>query len=172
VPEVVDRYSKLIRPVAIAVAKQEVAALFGRRLLERAGQQIMSLHSFRIELHTHPAAGRVRQCAGAATPDVAFAANVGPGAVTPEHVGGSLQRIEGIAIDLRRVALTHERIAAFIGHESEPVEVLDDRRLILGPAANAIMIFNPEQDTSAERTRDTPRVNGVDDMPDVKIASW
>jgi hypothetical protein len=39
-------------------------------------------------------------------------------------------------------------------------------------AANAIMIFKPEEDTSAQRTRDAPRVNGVDDMPQVKIASW
>jgi hypothetical protein len=63
-------------------------------------------------------------------------------------------------------------MAAFIRYKSQPVHVLDDRRLIRCPAANAIMVFKPEKHTSAERTRDAPRVNGIDDMPQVKIASW
>ena len=85
---------------------------------------------------------------------------------------GPPQRIEGIAIDRWRVALTHERMTAFIRHKSQPVEILEDCRLILRPAANAIMILEPEKHTSAERTRHAPRVNGIDDMPQVKIASW
>jgi len=63
-------------------------------------------------------------------------------------------------------------MAAFIRHKSQPVEILEDCRLILRSAANAIMILEPEKHTSAERTRDAPRVNGIDDMPQVKIASW
>ena len=81
------------------------------------------------------------------------------------------QRVERVAIDLGRVALSHERMPPFIGHESEPVEILEDGRLILRPAANAIMILEPEEHASAERARDAPRVDGVDDVAQVKIAS-
>ena len=78
---------------------------------------------------------------------------------------------EHVAIDLGRVALSHDRVAALVGFESEPVEIVEDGGLVFRPAANAIMIFEPEEHAAAERAGDAPRVDGVDDVPEVKIAS-
>ncbi len=61
-------------------------------------------------------------------------------------------------------------MAALVGDESEPVEILEDRGLVFRPAANAIMILEPEQHAAAERARHAPRVDGVDDVTEVKIA--
>jgi hypothetical protein len=81
------------------------------------------------------------------------------------------QPVEHISVNDGDVALPHDRIASLIGVESKPVEVVEDCPFIFRPAANAIMILDPEEHASAERSRHTPRVYGIDDMPQVKIPS-
>ena len=62
-------------------------------------------------------------------------------------------------------------MSACVRDESEPVQIVEQSGFILRAAADTIMIFDPEQHTSAKRARNTPRVNRVDDVSQVKKPS-
>src|SRR5262249_30580566 len=64
--QVVDRRGELIRPVALAIADEQVAALIGWALLLRTVPQIVEALDAWLQPHADPAAGRVGQAAIAA----------------------------------------------------------------------------------------------------------
>ena len=57
-----------------------------------------------------------------------------------------------------------------IGHESEPVEIIEQRQLIFLATATAVMILDAQQHASAECAREPPYPDGVDGMAEVEIA--
>ena len=56
---VVDRHGELIRPVAVAIADQEIAALLGRALFLRSVPEVDEALDGRLEAHPQPDTGRV-----------------------------------------------------------------------------------------------------------------
>src|SRR5262249_33117643 len=80
--------------------------------------------------------------------------------------------LERRSIHVAAVALTHEGCAPFVRDEAKPVEVFEQGRREFRTRSNTVVIFDPKQDPSAQRSRQTPRVDGVDDVPEVKIAGW
>ncbi len=53
--------------------------------------------------------------------------------------------------------------------ESEPVEVVEQRRLECRPAADAIVILDAQQHAPVQRAGDPPDVNRVHDVPEVQV---
>jgi hypothetical protein len=82
----------------------------------------------------------------------------------------ALQLVEHVAIHLECVALSQDRAATLVRLESKPVEIPEDGSLVFRAASNAIMILEPQEHAAAERAGNTPRVDGVDEVPEVKIA--
>jgi hypothetical protein len=56
-----------------------------------------------------------------------------------------------------------------IGLEAKPIEIRENARFVLRPAANAVVILHAQQHAAAGRPRKTPHVDGVDDMAKVKV---
>jgi hypothetical protein len=54
--------------------------------------------------------------------------------------------------------------------QSEPLEIFQNRLLVLGAAAAAIVIFQSKQYRTAECTSGTPDVNRVGDVTQVEVA--
>lgn len=73
-------------------------------------------------------------------------------------------------VDVGSIALPEHRVKTLVGFESEPCEIVQQRSLVFGPAPDTIVIFNTEQNSSAERTRDPPDVDGVDHVSEVEMA--
>ena len=55
-----------------------------------------------------------------------------------------------------------------VGLEAEPVEVVEDRGLELGPRPIAVVVFDAQQDLTSSRPGLTPHVNGVHDVAEVE----
>jgi hypothetical protein len=55
-----------------------------------------------------------------------------------------------------------------VGLEAEPFEILENRPLVLGPASLPIVILDPKQDLPAACLRNSPDLNGVDDVADME----
>ena len=54
--------------------------------------------------------------------------------------------------------------------EAEPVEILENRRLVVGMRALAVVILNAQQDTAVAIVCRRPHLEGVDDVAEVQIA--
>ena len=80
-------------------------------------------------------------------------------------------RSQGPARRPRRVALPQERLEPRVRLEAEPCEILEESDLVLRTTADAIVVFQAKQHATAERTRDAPDVDRIDDMSEVEIAS-
>src|SRR5262245_2998066 len=57
-----------------------------------------------------------------------------------------------------------------IGIETQPVEIVEDRVLELGPASLAIVIFDPQQHAAAKRSRHPPHVERIHDVTEMQAA--
>ena len=156
--------------MAVSIPEQQIPALLRGCLYDRAGQQIETVHGLGLEPDADASPGSVTQSAGAAAPGVALTADVGPGTVAGVDAMRAPQLVERVAIDLGRVALSRDRSSALVGLESEPVEIVEDGVFVCAPAANVVMIFEPEDHAAAERAGDAPCVDGIHDVPEVKIA--
>ena len=77
-----------------------------------------------------------------------------------------------IFIDRGTVALTNDRMAACVRHEPEPVEILDQRGLVLRAAPDPIVVLDAQQHASTPIARGIPDVDGVDDVAEVQEARW
>ena len=60
-------------------------------------------------------------------------------------------------------------MASRVGLEAEPVEVLEDGRLVLGTAADAIVVLDAQQHAPARRPRHAPHADGVHDVAEVQV---
>ena len=166
---VVDDDGELIRPVAVPIADEQIAALFGGPLLLRPEPKIVEPLDRGIQPDPDTQRRRTRQipCRGR------FRDN-GP---APTSVARALARVRQSALaQIIERALVHRAALALpgqlpIGREPEPREVFEQRRLELRAASSAIVIFDAQQHTSVRPAcaRDIPYINGVEDVPEVEI---
>jgi hypothetical protein len=77
---------------------------------------------------------------------------------------------ERLAVYLIAVALPKQRMQAFVRFESQPGEILEDARFVLGPAPDAIVILHPQQHASVCPARQSPHVNRVGHMSEMQVA--
>ena len=54
--------------------------------------------------------------------------------------------------------------------ETEPGEILEDRRLVFGLRSLAIVILDAQQHAPVAGVGDAPDMQGIDDMPKVQVA--
>ena len=74
------------------------------------------------------------------------------------------QPVERLLIDVLTIALPQQRMQPFVWIEAKPFQVLENARLVFGPAADSIVIFHAQQHASAARPREAPHVDRVDDV--------
>ncbi len=72
------------------------------------------------------------------------------------------QLIKCPRIDVTSFALPNGRL---VGHETQPVKIIEQGSLELRSAAGSIVIFNPQQHAATARSRDAPHMDRVYDMP-------
>ena len=149
-PPVVHRDGELVRPVAIAIAQQQVAALARRGLLlwadSRSSKRSTPARSRRAALG--PAARRACEC-GTARGSARSRCLCGNSRT--RRRGGVAQLLERTLVCSRLIALPQQRLAPLVGGEAEPVEILEERGFVLGPAADPIVILDAQEHLSAER---------------------
>ena len=68
------------------------------------------------------------------------------------------------------VALTANRAEPLVWDKTQPRQIVKDGGLEFRTAADSIMIFNAQQHAVTVLTRQSPHVDGVDDMPQVQVA--
>jgi len=59
-----------------------------------------------------------------------------------------------------------------VGHKAQPIQIVEDRALVLRPAALAIVILDAQQHPRPLLAREFPDVLGVENVTEVKIAGW
>jgi hypothetical protein len=79
---------------------------------------------------------------------------------------------ERVHVAVLGVALPPRRVPAAIGNEAEPVEVFDQRALVVDAAADAIVILQSQQYLATCRPGDAPDVNGVHDVAEMQVPCW
>ena len=156
----------------ITVAYEQIAALLGWHLRERAKEAIIEVFRVIDKLHTNSASRPHVQSARAAPAVIALATDVLARALARVDVGRGAQAVERALVRVGRLALSEQRQESSIGLESEPVEILENRGFVLRAAADAIVVLDAKQHASTERTSDTPDVDRVDDMPEVEEPRW
>jgi hypothetical protein len=60
-------------------------------------------------------------------------------------------------------------VPADIRDEAEPVEILEERSFQDRSTANAVVVFDSEQDSATKRARHAPDVEGIHDMSQVQV---
>ncbi len=78
---------------------------------------------------------------------------------------------KGLLVHPGRVALPQERLEPRVRLEAEPCEILEKSDLVLRTAADSIVVLQAKQHATAERTRDAPDVDRIDDMTEMEITS-
>ena len=156
----------------ITVAYEQIAALLGWHLRERAKEAVIEVFRVIAKLHTNSASRPHVQSARAAPAVVALATDVFARALARVDVGRGAQAVQRALVRVGRLALPEQRQESSIRLESEPVEILENRGLVLRAAADAIVVLDAKQHASTERTSDTPDVDRVHDMPEVEEPRW
>ena len=188
VPHVVDDHAERVRPVAHPVAHEQIA---GRRRLvgHRPRQQVDPALRARPDRHPQaraPVLGERPRPAPARAPDPAPrppALRLVRGERRPRAVAGvhePVRRAAGRARPRRRRprptgdrASGRARNAAsgrLVGREAQPLQVVEHRRLELGPRPLPVVVLDPQHDPPARRPGDAPRVQRVDEVPEVEVA--
>jgi len=164
---VVDSRRELVRPLPVPVAKKEVAALIGRRLLDRAKQQIFENFRSRLDMDADAASMFVRKSSLSATAVIPFAPNLLSRAIACVHVMRRPKPDERLFVEVCAVALPQQWPHPLIRLEPKPLEILEDRRFVFGPASDAIVIFDAQQHPPTCPARHAPHVDRVDNVADV-----
>jgi leucyl/phenylalanyl-tRNA--protein transferase len=157
--------------VTIAVARKQIAALFGWHLSHSTEERVVECLGRRAKLHTNPASGPGLESTQTTSPVVAVAADVFPRTFTRVSVRRCAQGRKGLLVDLWRVALPQEGLASRVRLEAEPCEILEKSDLILGTTADSIVVFQAKQHAAAECARNAPNVDRIDDMTEMEITS-
>lgn len=186
--DVVDDDGELIGPVSTAVAREEVAALVVRVLRHGPKAKIVEVlgeagchenaacrRDVRIDLACAAGAGisefrgvrRTRRCACDIDPRTA--AGVGQTARVQLREASLVAR-GVVTLSLARLTGAESGGAHAIWHQSQPVEIVEERLFVLGPTAAPIMIFHPQEHAAAEGSCDPPDPDGVRGMAQVQIA--
>src|SRR6266540_111760 len=166
---VVHRRAELIRPVAVAIAHEEIAALLRRPLLLRSVTQIDEPLDGRIEAHAQAESGGIGEPTVAAGARIPLALNVSPRAAACVDKAVTLERLERLSVDVSPVALTDWNS---IGHKPKPIQIVEDGGLEFGPAALSIVVLDPQEYACITRARLAPDIEGIDDVSEVEEAGW
>ena len=75
-----------------------------------------------------------------------------------------------VTLPVRGCARPEIRGTTDVRLETEPFEVLEERRLVIRPAATTVVILEPEEHAAVECAGDPPDADGVGDVPQVQIA--
>jgi hypothetical protein len=184
---VVHRHRKLIGPVAMTIAQQNVARLLRRILTLHAEPRVLECLRARLDAQPPPIAVDEREIPLAAVPRVMKLSRFG--SITrrrrceqrpPRAVAGidetlRSKDLERVAIDALAVALS--AIArpgakgisgADIGPVAQPVEVIQDARLVLAPRSLAIVVLDPQQHLAAMFTRGAPHALSVQNVTEME----
>ena len=188
---VIDGDRELIGPLPVSIAHEQVAALLGGRLLHVAESPILERLDAVGDVHATRerfALGMTGATTGAwvarlltryvwcEARDVASRAGAHIGEVASTQGGER----GGVAVFVIRLSLwmrvwraVSRRAKAVrtadVRHEAEPVEVVEQRVLVVSAASRAIVVLDPQQDVAAERPRDAPHMDRVDDVAEVQI---
>src|SRR6185503_1447236 len=177
--EVVDRRDELIRPVALAIANHYVAALRRRILRLRSEQQIVECLDARIDSQPPGHVTAERDASRSTGAGVAMFDRTGRHDLTTAARAAVEQtarrefscggRIDLAALALSRLAASRSKRAGgeYIRREAQPVEVVQDRGLVLQPAALAIVVLDPQQHLGAVFASQRPHVMRVDHVAEV-----
>ena len=168
--KVVNRDGELIGPMTITVFHEQVTALLGWKLRERTEEHVFELFRSVAKLHTNSASWRHLQPSKAASAIVSFTTDILARALARVDVSRRPQGCKSLVVDQWRVALPQQRLQPEVGLESEPCEIVEKSRLVLGAAADAIVILDAQEHPAIERTRNAPDVDRVDDVPEVEVA--
>lgn len=77
------------------------------------------------------------------------------------------QCIQCVRVNPLAIALSNRRV---IVRKAQPVKIVEDCRLELGPAPHVIVIFDSQKDPTFARADNAPHVYRVDDMAEVEEA--
>jgi hypothetical protein len=163
---VIHDNGKLIRPVAMAITDEEVAALFGRTLLLRAQTKVREMLCRWVESHAETQPKPFSQLFVRTSPRISVGTDTRPRALAGINETLLAQPLQRALVNVASVALSYERLVC---RESQPLEIFQERSFELGPAARSIVILNPQQDPPTACARLTPDMDRIDDMPEVEI---
>lgn len=165
--QVVDGRRELIAPVAVAIANDEVAALFVGFLLLRSASKIDEAFDRRLEADAQGDALAFHDSATAAGAWITAGRYLAARTRTRVDQLLEAQMLECTFVDRAALALADWRS---VRRESEPREIFEEGRFVFRATALPIVILDPQEDAAAARACDTPDDNGVDDMSEVEIA--
>ncbi len=182
---------KLVGPVTVTVAHQQVAALRAWLLCLRAEEYVVEVLNVSRELYAARVRERRIDCLRATRARVhdliipisrtccRGARDVAARALTRVHQmcgikRGQRRRVSSVVIGLpHRVWMPCVRRArCLIAVEAEPRKIIKQRRFKLWSTACAIVVFNAQDHHAAVRARDPPDKNGVDEMAEMQTAGW
>src|SRR6185503_12432988 len=83
--------------------------------------------------------------------------------------GGRIDRA-AIRLSIRRWPGSELRRRGLVGAQPQTVEVVQERKLVLGPAALPVVILDAEQDAAAEASGKAPDVDRVGEVAEVEAA--
>jgi hypothetical protein len=186
-PQVVHHHGELVGPVPGAIAQQQVAALLRRCLGHLAEPDVgegrrafpqdhPNAETFLLHEPAFPTPPRVT---GLLIDDVArFERDVPAGAIAGVHPLAPAQPVQrggvgpgAIALAKRRGPSSQLLRRAYVGHEAQPLQVLQGGTLVRAAGAAPVVVLDPEQHPTAERARDAPDPDRVGDVTEVQITS-
>ena len=59
-----------------------------------------------------------------------------------------------------------------VGAETQPIQVVENGRLVRGATARAVVILDAQQYAAAQLPRDPPHVRGIQDVAQVQWTDW
>ena len=142
---VIDRDRELIRPVSIAIAQQQIAALPRGRLLDGAKEQIVNPFHACIHPDAKTPSRTIVEPTLATVAVVSLAGDVLSRALACVDVMRAPKPVERLAVHAVAIALTHQRVKATIRLEAKPLQVFENAGFVLRPAANPIVILHAQQ---------------------------
>ena len=66
--------------------------------------------------------------------------------------------------------MTMTTVTAFVGFKTQPIEIVEDARLVAGPAADAIVIFHAQQHAAAVFACNPPDVDGIGHVSKMEVS--
>ena len=168
------------------ILDQEVAALFRGRVHELAEPRVGEVFSPRRQAHTgssfRPGPQAPRSTAAAVTQFAFHRARLGehapPRAVAPVDQLRARQPHHRVRVALGPIHLAARALAGRaerrdrrrVGDEPEPLEVIEDARLEFAPCPRLVVILDAQVDEAAERPRDAPDEDRVDEVSEMEMS--
>ena len=172
---VVGSGSPLVGPVSKTITDQKIAALPRRRLLLSPDKRVIEPLIMRLYPHAPTDVVCQRQIAIATSAVVHRAVDLLARTIAGVNEPSSHEGHHGLAIRGITVALPTRCDAGsevawgkYVGREPQPLQILEECALELGSASLTVVIFDAEEDLSAERPCQPPHEDRVDDMADVQ----